>query len=406
MRITCATIALLLCSACESQTIDAPDDGKPGCTDGNKNGSETDIDCGGSCRPCGDGKTCAAASDCAAGTCTGGVCRAPSCTDATRNGSETDTDCGGSCQPCANAKGCLTPADCVSKICTASRCQTDCTDVLVGGEFDTWCGGSCSPCPDGRICRQASDCIGICDTGRCRTPKSCAELHAQKPSVGDGTVTIRVGSTPLTVHCDMTTAGGGWTVLPLRFADRALWSITDSGLSCTSAGAFDNNGSYLSYQNSSAASAWSIHAFKFVPALAVSEVRFESLSHSTASSYNNMDLTYQSTPIATGDASLEGWYFSAGTPTQLLMSVFNAQCNAPGYVANAGVSPYCNMNTVDTLTTITSSYTLPMTIPNFLMVAVQGCSSSFLNTTGMAERFLIQHPSGVNGVWTDGIKVR
>src|SRR5689334_14792557 len=35
------------------------------CTDGAKNGTETDVDCGGSCEPCATGAQCTAASDCA-----------------------------------------------------------------------------------------------------------------------------------------------------------------------------------------------------------------------------------------------------------------------------------------------------------------------------------------------------
>ena len=46
----------------------------PACTDGIKNGSETDIDCGGTCPPCATGKTCVANTDCASGVCCGGVC--------------------------------------------------------------------------------------------------------------------------------------------------------------------------------------------------------------------------------------------------------------------------------------------------------------------------------------------
>src|SRR5438105_2395410 len=41
-----------------------PDLVNPTCTDGAKNGSETDIDCGGACAPCADGQGCALATDC------------------------------------------------------------------------------------------------------------------------------------------------------------------------------------------------------------------------------------------------------------------------------------------------------------------------------------------------------
>ena len=48
--------------------------GTPTCTDGAKNGTETDVDCGGACTPCPDGKACAVAADCATQQCSGGVC--------------------------------------------------------------------------------------------------------------------------------------------------------------------------------------------------------------------------------------------------------------------------------------------------------------------------------------------
>ena len=48
----------------------------PTCSDGLKNGSETDIDCGGTCGPCENGKTCASLTDCQSGRCApGGICQ-------------------------------------------------------------------------------------------------------------------------------------------------------------------------------------------------------------------------------------------------------------------------------------------------------------------------------------------
>lgn len=40
------------------------------CSDGDLNGDETDVDCGGSCSPCDDGKTCSEPSDCSGERCT------------------------------------------------------------------------------------------------------------------------------------------------------------------------------------------------------------------------------------------------------------------------------------------------------------------------------------------------
>lgn len=72
---------------------------EPGtCSDGILDGSETDVDCGGSCMDrCGVDFACSADTDCAEGVCSGDVCQAPSCFDLAQNGDETDVDCGGQC---------------------------------------------------------------------------------------------------------------------------------------------------------------------------------------------------------------------------------------------------------------------------------------------------------------------
>ncbi len=67
------------------------------CNDGEMNGDETDIDCGGSCSPCG-------------------------CYDGKQNGDETDTDCGGDCTPCSLTQNCLTHTDCSSRRCFGGIC--------------------------------------------------------------------------------------------------------------------------------------------------------------------------------------------------------------------------------------------------------------------------------------------
>src|SRR5262245_10430595 len=41
----------------------------PTCSDGIKNGAESDTDCGGTCAACADGAGCAAAGDCTSGVC-------------------------------------------------------------------------------------------------------------------------------------------------------------------------------------------------------------------------------------------------------------------------------------------------------------------------------------------------
>jgi hypothetical protein len=100
----------------------------PSCTDAVQNGTETDLNCGGTCPACASGKKCGAATDCASGVCSGTTtktCAVPSCTDMVLNGTETDVDCGGSCAPasrCANNLMCMVAGDCQSANCTANKC--------------------------------------------------------------------------------------------------------------------------------------------------------------------------------------------------------------------------------------------------------------------------------------------
>lgn len=149
------------------------------CTDGIKNGNETDADCGGpTCNKCTLNKMCSAGSDCASATCTGGLCVAPppTCTDGIKNGSETDADCGGpTCSKCALSKMCITGSDCASATCTSGLCVAPpdlCKDgVKSGSETDVDCGGPiCSKCALLKACVVASDCTsGACANNQCAT---------------------------------------------------------------------------------------------------------------------------------------------------------------------------------------------------------------------------------------------
>ena len=96
--------------------------GKPSCNDGKKNGSETDVDCGGSCKRCALDKTCNTRDDCTTALCVDGGCKEPA------NQAECGLDTDGS--PCAtreNAAG--------ERICTRfdgspfpdGTCESRCT---------------------------------------------------------------------------------------------------------------------------------------------------------------------------------------------------------------------------------------------------------------------------------------
>lgn len=98
---------------------------RPTCDDGEKNGDETDVDCGGpNCLQCEAGKTCRVDSDCASYVCEDGVCAAPSCTDGIQNGNESDVDCGGgTCPRCPVGKMCRSTGDCETDTCLSGICE-------------------------------------------------------------------------------------------------------------------------------------------------------------------------------------------------------------------------------------------------------------------------------------------
>lgn len=122
------------------------------CSDGSKNGAETDTDCGGGmCEECATGKACSKNSDCLGGLCTNAICKA-TCTDQDKNNAETDVDCGGTtCPACGDGKSCASDDDCQSGSCGAlDKCDAaSCLDgIKNGAETGVDCGGPlCSACP-------------------------------------------------------------------------------------------------------------------------------------------------------------------------------------------------------------------------------------------------------------------
>ena len=156
----------------------------PTCTDGVKNGGESDVDCGGAvCDRCADDKGCSNGGDCESKVCTGGTCIAPSCTDSVENGGETDQDCGGgSCPGCGVDKGCVVDGDCAGGSCVGGVCAATCTDgVKDGDESDVDCGGAtCGKCGIDDGCGTGVD----CETGVCQGLK-CVSYHVWSKQFGD-----------------------------------------------------------------------------------------------------------------------------------------------------------------------------------------------------------------------------
>jgi hypothetical protein len=96
------------------------------CQDGTRNGSETDVDCGGSCPRCAPGKTCAGRNDCATALCTGGTC-----------------------QQCVLAADCGVDSDGSMCACRENAAQQRvCTKL--NGRFIA--GGTCADCVAGEQC--------------------------------------------------------------------------------------------------------------------------------------------------------------------------------------------------------------------------------------------------------------
>jgi hypothetical protein len=167
------------------------------CGDTVKNGDETDVDCGGSCGPCADTKSCLVAVDCLSKICdaTALTCTAATCSDTVQNQGESDTDCGAVCaasnQLCAVGLKCGAAADCVDGVCDTVTTQTclaaTCSDgVKNQGESDADCGGtaSCGKCVNTKTCTGADDCqSGFCDTAA--TPAVCAPCTTD-PQCGAG----------------------------------------------------------------------------------------------------------------------------------------------------------------------------------------------------------------------------
>ncbi len=99
----------------------------------------------------------------------GGVDAGPvdPCHDGQRNGTETDVDCGGdSCSPCRRGLNCLLDTDCRTKDCTNNGTSLYCAAAAHCGnglldptETDVDCGGpECLGCPADKSCVDSGDC--------------------------------------------------------------------------------------------------------------------------------------------------------------------------------------------------------------------------------------------------------
>jgi hypothetical protein len=166
------------------------------CNDTVLSPKETDIDCGDECPSCDVNKLCKVNADCKSRYCKnmGNVsrCAAAACNDTIWDGTETDVDCGGSCKTkCDMGKSCLSNSDCKSGTCFNNLCaatNTCMNGIHDGTETDVDCGGACpDKCGEGKQCMIDADCNTgyVCGDKVCR---KCAEGEAGcgKPGDADG----------------------------------------------------------------------------------------------------------------------------------------------------------------------------------------------------------------------------
>ena len=159
----------------------------PDCTDGARNGTETDVDCGGGACPAVRRRAAPAAPAPTArrSVCVGGVCQPPRCSDGVKNGSETDVDCGGELSPrCADRPGLRhrrATARAASARATSAQAATCSDGVKNGHETDIDCGGGLrATAPPARRARAAPTAqSGVCTGGVCQAA-SCARRRQER----------------------------------------------------------------------------------------------------------------------------------------------------------------------------------------------------------------------------------
>jgi hypothetical protein len=102
----------------------------------------------------------------------------PSCSNGVRDGNETDVDCGGGCPGCAAGEHCYGGEDCASGECGGPLDNSTCEPLHCGNgvkdldEGDVDCGGTeCDKCETGQLCERNSDCwLNACRDGVCIQP--------------------------------------------------------------------------------------------------------------------------------------------------------------------------------------------------------------------------------------------
>ncbi len=102
------------------------------------------------------------------------ICVPAPCKNNIKDGDESDVDCGGSCAPCVNGKTCLTYGDCESRHCDSGNSNgggggaSGGSGGATGGAGGGDTAGLCAPCNDDAHC-QSSDYCDTASTNDCVT---------------------------------------------------------------------------------------------------------------------------------------------------------------------------------------------------------------------------------------------
>jgi hypothetical protein len=271
--------------------------------------------------------------------------------------------------------------------------------------------------PAGQPCTADGDCAsGMCAHDVCTDATSCLTLLQAKPGIPSREYEIdpdgpEAGLGPFNVYCDMTTDGGGWTTLPLRFADSAYWSITTTQNSCLAVDIQDNTGNYRQYQTQLSGDL-AYGYLKFLPPIPVSTVRLVDFNHTNGGANNTMDFVIGAAPT-TANANYEGWFFVDPSTLSPVGYTFDTPgtCPAP-YQVYLDITCSRDYLTVQQSLAAASPFpfsdTIPLsaTVSGFEMVLVEGCFSIPVVPLMTCEQFEVVNPPAADGVWTTGIAVR
>ena len=158
---------------------------------------------------------------CAASCKAGQVCAAGTCTVSCQTGLQ---NCSGTCvnlqTDYSNCGACGNACSGGSFLCCSAKCITPLTDSAN-------CGGCGKTCATGKTCAAAA-CVST-------VKASCAAIKAANPAATSGVYSIKPAgaTTAFAVYCEMTTAGGGWTLVLMTASSgstfgfsSALWTNT------------------------------------------------------------------------------------------------------------------------------------------------------------------------------------